>query len=630
MTEPPARRTARDRILGAALPLAAAAATALVFAPALSNGFVNWDDQINFLNNPAYRGLRWSNLRWMFTTVLMGHYIPVTWLTLGLDYVVWGMEPFGYHLTNVLLHAANAALVALLALRLLARATGASGTALRAGALAAALVFAIHPLRAESVAWITERRDVLSGFFFLLTILLYVAAAERVGAPRRRLLAASVACYLLAMGSKSIVMSLPLVLVVLDVYPLRRLPGDPRTWLRPVQRRLWLEKLPYLVIAIAGAVVAYHAVAVNAFLTPIERYPWSARVGMVAFSLWFYASKTVLPLALSPLYELPATIDPLRGRFLLSLVGSAAITVAGLVLRRRWPAGLATWVYYGIVIAPVSGLVHAGHQLANDRYSYLSCLGFAVLAGGGVSVVVRWAATGRLGPRTARLAAAGGALALAGLGALTWVQVGAWHDSDTLWRTAIEADPSCSICQANLGVTLVAAGQVGLAKEHFERVVNLRPDRIRTHLHLGLALANLGQLQEAVDQFQRVLARYPDDAAALTNLAVTLGLLGRHAEALEHLRHAARVDPAGANVQANLGGALLELDRPGEALHHYLRAVELDPKLPLARFGLARTYLALGREDDARREQEVLRRLDPRLADRLKLPATGRSAALAR
>lgn len=630
MTVLTARRTARDRILDAAAPLAAAAVTALVFAPALSNGFVNWDDQVNFLNNPAYRGLRWTNLRWMFTTVLMGHYIPVTWLTLGLDYVVWGMEPFGYHLTNVVLHAANAALVAVLARRLLARATGASGTALRVGALAAALVFAIHPLRAESVAWLTERRDVLSGFFFLLTILLYLTATERVGAPRCRLLAASVVCYLLAMGSKSIVMSLPLVLVVLDVYPLRRLPGDPRTWLRPAQRRLWLEKLPYLAIAVTGAVVAYHAVAVNAFLTPIERYPWSARIGMVAFSLWFYVSKTVLPLGLSPLYELPATVDPLRGRFLLSLIGSAAITVAVLVLRRRWPAGLATWVYYGIVIAPVSGLVHAGHQLANDRYSYLSCLGFAVLAGGGVSVVVRWAAAGRLGPHVVRLAAAGGAVALAGLGTLTWVQVRAWRDSDTLWRTAIEADPSCSICQANLGVTLMGAGQIGLAKQHFERVVDLRPDRIRTHLHLGLVLANLGQLQEAVDQFQRVLARYPDDAAALTNLAVTLGLLGRHAEALEHLRHAARVDPAGANVQANLGGALLELDRPGEALHHYLRAVELDPKLPLARFGLARTYLALGREDDARREQEMLRRLDPRLADRLNLPATGRSAALAR
>ncbi len=630
MTESGTRPTGRDHILALALPLAVALTTFVVFLPALWNDFVNWDDHINFVNNKSFRGLGWENLRWMFTTTLMGHYIPFTWMTLAVDYLVWGLKPFGYHLTNVVLHATNAALVAVIARRLLARAMGVSGVALGVGAAVSALVFSLHPLRAESVAWVTERRDVLSGAFFLSTILLYLVAADLHGSRRRWFLAGSIACYTLAVGSKSIVMSLPLVLVILDIYPLRRLPANPRTWLRPPIRGLWLEKLPFVVLALVCGAVSYYAVAANSFVTPLERYPWSARVGMVMYSLWFYVSKTAVPRALSPLYELPVTIHPLEGPFLVSLVGVTVITVAVVALAYRWPAGLAVWAYYGIVLAPVSGLVHSGHQLAHDRYSYLSCLGFALLAGALASVIARRAVTRTLRPGVARVAAAGGAAALAGLGILTWFQVQAWRDGDTLWRTALEADPSCSICQANLGTALITAGYLDLARERFERVVELRPDRVQTHLYIGITLANLGKLEEAIGHFERVLAKYPDDPDALSSLGVTLGLLGRHAEALEHLRHAARIKPTDANIQVNLAAAFLELKRAPEALNHYRRAIELEPELAAARSGLARTYILLGRASDAQRELEVLRRLDPVRAAQLQLPTIHDPAALAR
>jgi hypothetical protein len=212
-----------DRALGSPIiPLVLAVVTFLVFSPALGNGFVEWDDHVNLSENLGYRGLGWSELRWMFTSTRMGHYIPITWLTFGLDYTFWGMNPFGYHLTNNVIHAANAALFYLVALRLLARATALTGTALRASGVVAALFFALHPLRAESVAWATERRDVLAGFFFLLSVLLYLRASDDAGSARRRLLGGSVTCYALALLSKSIVMTLPLVLIVLDVYPLER------------------------------------------------------------------------------------------------------------------------------------------------------------------------------------------------------------------------------------------------------------------------------------------------------------------------------------------------------------------------------------------------------------------------
>ena len=251
------------------IPYALAAVAFLVFSPALLNGFVDWDDHINLLENPSYRGLGWTHIRWMFSTTLMGHYIPVTWLSFGLDYTLWGMNPFGYHLTNNLIHAANTAVFYLIALRLLGKASSLTGGTLRAAGVMAALFFALHPLRAESVAWVTERRDVLSGLFFLLTILLYLAAADADGARRRRLLVGSVTAYALALLSKSIVMTLPLILLLLDVYPLGRLPLRRGMWRETATRALLREKLPYLALGFAGAVVSYWSVASQHFLTGV-------------------------------------------------------------------------------------------------------------------------------------------------------------------------------------------------------------------------------------------------------------------------------------------------------------------------------------------------------------------------
>jgi len=211
------------------IPIAIAAITVAVFAPALWYGFVLWDDDRNLLANPHYRGLGWAQLRWAFTSAVMGHWIPVTWVTFGLDHALWGMDAFGYHLTNVLLHAANAVLCYLLALRLLGRALpAASPGAIALGGGAAALFFAVHPLRVESVAWITERRDVLSAFFCLLTVLAYLRMCEAEGRARRRWLVASLVAYTLGLLSKSLIMSLPFVLLVIDVYPLRRAAGTRR------------------------------------------------------------------------------------------------------------------------------------------------------------------------------------------------------------------------------------------------------------------------------------------------------------------------------------------------------------------------------------------------------------------
>src|SRR5437870_6954361 len=373
------------------VPVLIALVTFAAFLPTLQNQFVTWDDGKNFLENAHYRGLGWTHIRWMWTTHL-GHYIPLTWMTLGLDYLLWGMNPVGYHLTNLLLHAANAVVFFFVVLRLLTLALPSPaerGHALAVSAGFAALVFAIHPLRVESVAWVTEQRDVLSGLLFLLTLFSYLRAADGGGAGRGRWLVASVGFYALALAAKAVVVTLPLLLVVLDVYPLRRLPDRWRDWLAPAERQVWAEKVPYGLLALVASGIAAYALRVST-LAP-DAYPLWAHVFIGAHGLCFYVWKTLFPLGLSPLYELPARIDPLDPALLGSVVAVVGIGAGVWALRRRWPAGLAACAAYVVLLAPVSGLPRTiGPQLVATRYSYLSCLPWAILAG--AALLSRWRA----------------------------------------------------------------------------------------------------------------------------------------------------------------------------------------------------------------------------------------------
>src|SRR5213592_3683149 len=365
-------------------PLLVALFTLAAFLPALQNQFVNWDDKDNFLDNPHYRGLGWTHLRWMWTTHL-GHYIPLTWMTLGLDYLLWGMNPVGYHLTNLLLHAANAVVFFFVVRRLLTRALSSPserGHALALSAGFASLVFAIHPLRVESVAWATERRDVLSGLFYLLTILMYLRAYE-FGARGRGWYWLAVAVFVCALLSKSMVVNLPVVLLILDVYPLRRLGGAIGWWSEPA-RRVYVEKIPFVLLAAAASAIAVMAQSsVHAALS-LAQLSMPGRLAISAYGLSFYLWKMVVPVNLSPVYELRPPVNPWATPFLLSYGVVLALTAIALALRRRVPGLPAAWVAYIVVLLPVLGIFQSGPQIAADRYTYLAGLGWAILAGAGL------------------------------------------------------------------------------------------------------------------------------------------------------------------------------------------------------------------------------------------------------
>jgi tetratricopeptide (TPR) repeat protein len=533
-------------------PLAAAVAlvTAAAFLPTLGNDFVSWDDPTTLLDNPHYRGFGWDNLRWMFTSYHLGHYLPVTWLTFALDYVLWGMHPAGYHLTALVIHVAGVVTFFFVARRLIAGPPDAR----LAGAAAAALLFAVHPLRVESVAWATERRDVLAGLFYVLTILVWLRALDAPAgssASRRRYWGA-VALFGAAVLSKSMAVSLPFVLLVLDVYPLRRLPGP---------RAVWVEKLPFAVVAAAASANALAALASvkdsgNVLqIAVLERLTLAERFALMCQSLVFYIRKTVAPVELSALYELPAVIVPLSARFVVPAIAVGAITAATIAVRRRWPGALAVWSVYTVSLVPVSGLMQNGPQFAADRYSYVTMLGFALLAGGGVAAL--WAA--RPHARTAIVAV--GSLVVLTLATLTWRQTMTWRDSATLWEHAVAVAPS-AIGHANLADLAAGARRFDDVERHARAAIAINPEFAIAHNELAVALEARGDREGAIRHLRETVRINPGLAPAHTNLAALYMDGGRWAEALPHLEAAARLTPGDADVARDLAAVRRKLSAP--------------------------------------------------------------------
>ncbi len=602
----------RSRIAAWAVPLGIACFTAAVFLPVLRAGFVDWDDPINFLDNPYYRGLGWPQLRWMLTANVMGHWIPVTWLTLGADFAVWGMNPFGYHLTNLLLHAVSAALFYFVSRRLLELAMPATSPGIASlGAAVAALYFAAHPLRVESVAWVTERRDLTSGLFFLLTILAYLKAHERPPAVRTGWRWVSLGAAALALASKSIVMGLPLVLLILDTYPLGRLGPRVRDWWSAQAWPVWREKIPFALLAVAAAAAAYLVQRSTGYLTPADP---AGRIGMVAYNVWFHVWKTVVPLHLGPIYELPPRVNPLELPYLLSAAGGLAITATVWLLRRRWPAGLAIWAFYLVMLAPVAGFVHTGNHLGADRNTYVPCMGFALLVGALAMTVVRSWRRGLLRSPIVVMALSVVAIWIGGLSLTARAQSSVWHDSETLWRYAIEIDPGCAICHHNLGIILGSRGDLAEARALLERAIALRPDQSEFHGNYGPLLIQMGRRSEGLTQLRYRLGHNPRDVNARVNLGIALIEDGCPGQAIVELEQALRVKPDSVPALTSLGRALLAEGRVEPAQTVFERALRINAADPVAHLGLARTHLARGDRAAAQEQIPILDRLDPRLA----------------
>lgn len=547
--------------LAVLLALLLATAVVSAYMPSLAYPFAALDDETNFLRNPAYRGLGLAQLRWMFATRHMGHYIPLTWLTLGGDYRLWGLDPWGYRLTSLTLHSANALLAFGLLWRLLAR-TDARASVRAWAALAGAAAFALHPLRVESVAWISERRDVLCGLFALLALHAHVSCAARRSrddgtVPAGRWPWATALLYALALLSKGVALPLPLALIALDATLLGRLPTDPRRWWRGAGRAVLLEKVPLVIIGLASTALTLGAISY--VLSPLDDLGITARLALASYGLTFYVQKTWLPwpLPLDVLSNRPPQVSLWLAPFAVrALVLTLGVGILALVRRRRPGLVYAALVYAAFVL-PVSGLLQAGPQLVAHRYSYLASLPWALLLAMGLA---------RARERSARVAVAVLAMGLLPLlGWATRVQAALWRDTPTFCAAAVRSSPHSWAPRYRLALAHLQAGRWQAGARELRLALRVRPDE-RALLESATLLAatcpeagvrSAGEAALLAERLQRV-AR-PGDVWALYVQAAALAENGAFEQAQRALQAAlARAERQGAPraLQARLAVAL--------------------------------------------------------------------------
>jgi len=475
----------------------------ITFLPALNNAFV-WDDDFNLVDNTHFRGFTGSHLAWMFTTFHDGNYHPLCWVTFGLDYVLWSLDPFGFHLTHLILHLFNGLACYLLILKLLeAAGAGEKRTSdhVAWGALFGAMFFMVHPLRVETVAWLSTRGDLVCGLFYMTCLTAYINRAQaKVPAVRYRWYILSLVCFGLSLLSRAWGITLPVVLLILDWYPLGR-------FTRPMNRgavlKLITEKIPYVLMAASAAVLAI--MAKMASMQPLAEHGVVNRILQSFYGLAFYPLKTVLPVHLSPLYLFKHTNSFLTWPFIVSGVVVILVTLVLLAKARRWPWALAAWMAYGVIVSLQLGIVQSGPQITADRYSYLSCLPFAVLLAGGV---YRWSAAiaadpagqGRKLLQTLVLCAV-----IAVLSITSVYQNRIWRNKLTLWSHTIRVDPRNSVAYWNRGLILDALGEKQLAKADYTELIRLNPASSKAYNNRGNILQLEGKWVEARRDFDRAI-----------------------------------------------------------------------------------------------------------------------------
>ena len=512
---PPRRRTTwTDRI---AIALGLAIVTTLAYVPVLDAGFLNWDDPAYVTGNPSIRSLSWSTVVWAFTTFQEGIWHPFTWLSLALDHAIYGLSPRGFHLTNLLLHVANTVLVFFVWERL----TG----ALAPSAVVAAL-FGLHPMHVESVAWVTERKDVLSTFFWLLTMAAYVRFA-RVGTWTAYLVV--VVTYALGLLSKPMLVTLPFVLLLVDYWPLRRL-----------SRSAVVEKVTLLALAIGVTVVSIVAVAdVGAQAVP-DPIPPMARLANALVSCVRYLGLTVWPARLSPWYShpwfegAPLSIASVGGAVVLLV----AVSVLAVVVAPRAPYAPVGWFWFLGTLVPVLGLLYNGRQGMADRYAYIPHIG--------LFVAVVWAIADLATGRSRRARAIAGVVTAAVLLALvvrTAAQARVWKDDRIFWSYTVRTSPHSFIAHQALGSIMQAAGRSDEAIRLYTRAARLRPDYARMHLVLGKTFARANRPKPAAAQLRKAVAGDPDSLDAHLTLGQVLLTLGHRASARRQFERALALRP---------------------------------------------------------------------------------------
>ncbi len=561
------------------------AATVVVYAPVIHYPFVNYDDPSNVYENPhVTKGLSAAGIKWAFTSGTEGMWLPLTWLSLMADAQVYGVSAGGFHLTNLLWHIVNTLLLFGLFRRL-------TGAAWRSAWVAA--MFALHPLHVETVAWVTERRDVLSTAFWLLTMWAYANYAQL---PSRTRYALIWLPYLLGLMAKPMLVTLPVVMILMDLWPLRR----------TLNLRLIAEKLPFLLPAIVISVIAVHFQKGIGTAYSFEALPLTTRLEHMLIAYVRYIGHTVWPTGLVVFYPYPRVLPVTQ------VVGAGLLLLVVTWFVIRWagsrPYLAMGWGWYLVTLSPVIGLVQVGAQAMTDHYSYVPLIG--------LFVVVAWGAPEILTKRP-WLPVLGVGTILVCIG-LTRQQLRYWRDSRSLFEHALAVTRDNWMAHNGLGIALSQQGQLDEARRHFLEAIRLNPGQAALHKNLANVLVKQDELTAAIDEYHIALQLKPHDpdviralATAHYNLAGQLAKQGQSAAAIRHLQAALRLQPDDPQANYNLANLLLAEGHATEAIPHYEAARRVRPHHAETHTNLGNAFLAVGRKTEAIAQYREALRLDP-------------------
>ncbi|MFC1835390.1 tetratricopeptide repeat protein, partial [Thermodesulfobacteriota bacterium] len=536
-------------------------AVLLAFLPCVGNDFVDWDDHAFVTHNYSIMSLSYGSLVWMFTTSYQGVWHPLTWLSHALDISLWGLNPFYHHLINVLFHCLNVLLFGTICIKLQ---DGFNRTPLSMylAAFTAALLFGVHPLRVESVAWVAERKDVLCSFFYLCTIASYLEYCKAEEKRARRIwYGAAILLYVPALLSKPMAVTAPLVMLILDFYPLGRLRGAS-VW------RCLYEKIPFVIPALGTAIMNMASTKGGIALSYVPIY---VRVMNGFHSIALYLQKTVWPSKLVPLYQLDRSLDYFSAKYVTSALLVLAVTVAAVwrAVRndRIWAA---VWFYYIVTLGPTLGLFMSFRHASADRYTYLPTMGIWLLVGLGVARI--WDACSRRQRGYALKVVLVSSVFLAALAYAyqTREQIGVWKNSDTLWTHVIEtAENIPAVAYFGVGQASAKKGEFDKALGYYEAALRINPKNSNFRRAIANVFAKKGDREKALSIYRQILDMEPGNPVAHINVGRVLTLMGRTDEALSNLERALKLDPKNGRAWGLLTATHLERNDREKALYCY-------------------------------------------------------------
>ena len=565
--------------------------TFATFSQVQDHEFIGYDDPIYVTENlNVQAGLTSESISWAFTTFAGGNWSPLTWFSHMLDYQLYGLQAKGHHLTSLFFHIANSLLLFLVLFRM----TG----ALWKSAFVS-VVFALHPLNVESVAWVAERKNVLSTLFWLMTMWAYIHYIQKPSIKRYSLV---IAFFTLGLMSKAMLVTLPFVLLLLDFWPLRRLKFSKERGSNEVLEKnigkksevskLVFEKTPLFLLTIGLSILTFIAQKRTGAMNYAENLTFSIRVTNAMVSYLEYLEKMVWPRGLSILYPHPGNaLAEWKG--ILCGIALVGISIISIRLIRKAPYFLIGWLWYLGTLVPVIGIVQVGRQAMADRYAYIPLIGvFIIVAWGAPELLSKWRFKKKV------LSVSAGIIIFALL-ITTWEQVSHWKNSITIFKHAIKINPDSAEPHYNLGVALVAEGKNEEAIYHYKIAIKINPDSADAYNNLGSALLREQKIEAAISNYKIAIKINPDFADAHYNLGVALVAEGMNEEAISNYKMAIKINPDFAGAHYNLGVALVAEGKNEEAIYHYKIAIKINPDFADAHYNLGKALVAEGMNEEA-------------------------------